>query len=191
MLGLRPVLLFLAASTLFAQNRIGETYFFGYKGLDVEAVRKALPIKPGDALGPQTKEQIRAVVKSVTGRDATDVATVCCDKQGALFVYIGLAGQSSKTFTLNPEPAGKAQVSAELSELSQRMNEAMFAAVRSGTAAEEQPSPGYRLPKDPKTREATLAFRDQAARHRRRRSRIHQPLPAPASSIDSLEPRSE
>lgn len=160
-----PVLLLLAASTLFARDRIAEIEFFGYKGIDVEAVRKALPVKQGDPLGPQTKQQIRDAVKSVTGHDATDVAQVCCDKQGDTFVYIGLAGQSSRTFALNPEPTEKIQVSQELAALSQQMDEALSAAVHSGNAVEEQPSPGYRLPKDPDARKATLAFRQYALQH--------------------------
>jgi hypothetical protein len=160
-----PVLLLLAASTLFARDRIGEIEFFGYKGIDVESVRKALPVKVGDPLGPQTKQQVREVVRRVTGRDATDVAQVCCDKQGDTVVYIGLAGQSSRTFALNSVPTEKIQVSQELAALSQQMDEALFAAVRSGTAAEEQPSPGYRLPKDPQARQATLAVRQYALQH--------------------------
>ena len=162
---LRLVLLLLAASTLFARDRIAEIEFFGYKGIDVEAVRKALPVKQGDPLGPQTKQQIRDVVKSVTGHAATDVAQVCCDKQGDTFVYIGLAGESSRTFALNPVPTEKIQVSPELAALSQQMDEATIAAVHSGNAIEEEPSPGYRLLKDPKAHEATLAVRQYALQH--------------------------
>jgi hypothetical protein len=88
------------------------------------------------------KQQIRDAVKRVTSRDATDVAGVCCDKQGDTFIYIGLAGDSSRTLALNPEPTEQVRVSPELADLSQRMNQAMFAAVRSGNAAEEQPSDG-------------------------------------------------
>ncbi|HEX5227660.1 MAG TPA: hypothetical protein VFW44_08110 [Bryobacteraceae bacterium] len=161
----RPLLLFLAASALFAQSRIAEIEFFGSKGVDVEAVRKALPVKAGDSLGPETDRQIRETVQRVTGKDATDIAHVCCDKQGGSFVYIGLAGQSSRAFALNAEPTGKTQVSPELATLSRKMDEALFAAVRSGNAAEQQPSPGYRLPKEPKAREATLAFRQYALQH--------------------------
>ncbi|MGP0072418.1 MAG: HEAT repeat domain-containing protein [Bryobacteraceae bacterium] len=131
-----PVLLLLASSTLFARDRIAEIEFFGYKGIDVEAVRKA--------------------------RSASNI---CCDKQGDTFLYIGLAGQCSRTFTLNPKPTEKIQVSQELAALSQQMDEAENAAVHSGNAIEEQPSPGYRLPKDPQARKATLAIRQYALQH--------------------------
>lgn len=160
-----PVLVLLPASLLVARNRIAEVEFFGYQGVDVEAVRKALPIKQGDPFQPDTGQQIRDAVKRVTGRDATDVANVCCDKQGDTFVYIGLAGESSRTFALNPLPAGKIQVAQELAALSQQMDEATFAAVHNGNGAEEQPSPGYRLPKEPLAHEATLAVRQYALQH--------------------------
>jgi hypothetical protein len=159
------VLIVLAATPLFAQNRIGDIEFFGYKGVDVESVRKALPVKPGDAFQPGTDRVIRDAVKRVTGHDATDVANICCDKQGDTFIYIGLAGESSRTFALNPEPEEKIQVSQELAALSQQMDEATSAAVRSGNAGEDQPSPGYRLPKDPQARKATLAVRQYALQH--------------------------
>lgn len=155
----------LAASTLFARDHISDIEFFGYKGIDLETVRKALPVKPGDPLQPQIEKQIRDAVKRVTGRDATDVKNVCCDKQGDTFIYIGLAGASSRVFARNQEPTAKLQVSAELDALFQRMNEATFAAVRNGNTAEEQPSPGYRLLKDPRAREAILAVRQYALQH--------------------------
>ena len=159
-----PILVLLS-SPLLAQNRIGDIEFFGYKGNDFDAVRKALPVKADDQIGPQTQQQIRDAVKLVTGHEATDINLVCCDEQGRTLVYVGLAGQSSRTFALNPAPTEKIQVSPVLAALSQKMDDAMFAAVRSGNAAEEQPSPGYMLPKEPHSREATLAVREYALQH--------------------------
>jgi len=162
---LGPAFLLLAASALVARDRIADIEFFGYQGIDVEAVRKALPVKAGDPIQPEIDQRIRNAVKGVTGNDATDVAKTCCDQQGDMFLYIGLAGGSSRTFALNPAPKEQLQVSPELAALSEHMDQALFAAVRNGNAAEEQPSPGYRLPKDPETRKATLAFRQYALQH--------------------------
>jgi hypothetical protein len=76
------VLLFVLTGALFARDRIADIEFFGYKGVDVEAVRKALPVAPGTPNTEGTKGAVREAVRRATGRDATDVAFVCCDAQG-------------------------------------------------------------------------------------------------------------
>lgn len=127
MKGLWPVLLLLSASALVARDRIGDIEFFGYKGVDVDAVRKALPVKQGDPLQPQTSQQIRDVVKRVTGHDATDVRQVCCDKQGDMFLYIGLAGRcESHAITGNPDPKHLNTSYIERHNLSVRMTARRF-----------------------------------------------------------------
>ena len=62
-----------------APRAIGEIEFFGYKGLDVERVRAALPFHEGEMFppagspSPDLKDRIRRAVRGVLGRDATDV----------------------------------------------------------------------------------------------------------------------
>src|SRR5262249_38670038 len=82
------LLLLLAGSIVLGQpepppapRAIGEIEFFGYKGLDVERVRAALPFHEGDMFPPagpassdELKDRIRRAVRGVLGRDATDVS---------------------------------------------------------------------------------------------------------------------
>src|SRR5215216_4032261 len=80
---------------------LGAIEFFGYKELDVDAVRAALPVhegaridEPSDALNRRIAD---AVVKTV-GRAPTDISFVCCDEKQRVMVYIGLPGATVKPF---------------------------------------------------------------------------------------------
>src|ERR1043166_4684716 len=79
---------------------LAEIDFFGYKGLDLAAVRAALPFPEGDSFPParvksdELKRQVGVAIKAVIGREPTDVAFVCCDAKQHYMVYIGLPGES-------------------------------------------------------------------------------------------------
>jgi hypothetical protein len=149
-----------------ARDRIAGIEFYGYKGIDAEAVRKALPVHEGDAYSDAVKGQVQEAVKRTTGRDATDVAGICCNAEGDRVVFIGVPGESSRTFALNPQPTGKDRLSAKITVLSHKMDQAEEAAVRKGgAAAQEEGSDGYRLVKDPAARRLELAVRRYALRH--------------------------
>jgi hypothetical protein len=47
---------------------------------------------------------IQRVAKQFTGKPATDIAAVCCDKAHRLQIYIGLSGTSSRSLAHNPAP---------------------------------------------------------------------------------------
>jgi hypothetical protein len=97
-----------------AAERIELIEFFGYQGIDVEAVRRALPVHEGEVFDKTTRAQVREAVRRVTGGDATDVAAICCGEQGGRLLFIGLPGKSTHTFRLNAKPAGTAQLPGEL-----------------------------------------------------------------------------
>jgi hypothetical protein len=158
------LLLAAAANPLSARNRIAYIEFFGYQGIDVNAVRQALPFRDGDNLSGDLQEQAHAAVKRVTGRDATDVFRVCCTGDADSVVFIGLPGSSSRAFRLDSAPQGDAAVSAELAALSHQANEAEMKAVMSGHSAEDG-APGYRLLKEPGAKSAELAVRDYVLQH--------------------------
>lgn len=158
-----PIVLALAASS-FARDRIAHIEFFGYQGIDVDAVRVALPFREGDEVAQNLKEQARAAVKRVTGHDATDVTGVCCTGDGDAVIFIGLPGASSQVFAHYPAPQGEVNPPPELTALYRRMNQAEEAAIRKGLA-EEDGAPGYRLLKEPGARAAELALRKYARRH--------------------------
>ncbi len=144
--------------------------FFGYKGLDVAAIRAALPFQPGDSFPPpkvhsdQLKKQVAAAIKRVSGREPTDVAFICCDAKQDYLVYIGLPGASYEALAFNPVPAGDVRLPKDAVKLSEAMDEAWNNAVMNGHATEED-SAGYTLTNDPKARTTELALRDYALRH--------------------------
>ena len=154
------------AAPVSANDRIGNIEFFGYKGLDVAKIAKAIPVHEGDEYSDVTKNQIRQAVIDLTGKEPTDVAAVCCDEKGKRLLFIGLPGASSKSFVLHPEPKGTDRLSPDLVELYDRLDHAFEAAVRKGgRAAEEDDSKGYALIKDPAARSLQLAVREWALKH--------------------------
>lgn len=158
--------LLLASSPLFGRDHIGVIEFFGYKGIDLEAVRHALPVHQGDPLPIDTKERVQQAIKHAIKPEPTDVALVCCDEHGDTVIFIGLPGSLSKPFSYNSQPSGTARLSAEIRLLDERFEEASEAAVhKGGDAAQEDDSNGYALIKDPPTRSIQLAIRDYALRH--------------------------
>jgi hypothetical protein len=159
-----PLLILALAASLGARDRIAYIEFFGYQGIDAEAVRKALPFREGDKISKNIEEQARSAVKRVTGRDATDVAEVCCTSKSDYAVFIGLPGQSSRAFELNPAPQGDVTPPPELTALSRKLDRAEEAAFQKGMSQEDG-SPGYRLSKEPGARAAELALREYALHH--------------------------
>lgn len=153
-----------------ADDRVAAIEFFGHKGVDTAVIRAALPFHEGDELaeGEGAKARVReAVVRSI-GKEATDIAGVCCASNGGLLVYIGIPGGSYKPFAYGPAPQGHARASIELNELYERLGRAIETAVRKGgDAAQEDRSSGYALTKDPQVRSIQLALRRYAIRHER------------------------
>jgi len=153
-----------------ALPRIATIEFFGHKGVDVAAVRAALPFHEGDELsgGGEAKARVREAVVRAIGKQATDVNPVCCTSDGGILLFIGIPGGSYREFAYGPEPTGHARVSTELEQLDERLDQAFVAAVRKGgDAALEDDSKGYALMKDPEARSVQLALRRYAVAHER------------------------
>jgi hypothetical protein len=178
----RAALLFLLASAAFARDRIALIEFFGTKGIDTDAVRRALPFHEGDPYVPyETKRQARDTVRKVTGRDATNVDAICCTQEGDQVLFIGLPGQSSKTFAYHAEPKGGIRLSAELLSLQKRLDAAAQAATKKGgDSMGEDEDQGYALSHDPEERAFQLKLRDYALKHEDELFRVL------ASSSDAL-----
>jgi hypothetical protein len=149
-----------------AAERIDLIEFFGYQGLDVDAVRKALPLHEGGNYYNKTKAAIREAVKRVTGKDATDVAGVCCNEQHHSVLFIGLPGKSTRPFQLNAKPGGAVRLPHELQELFAKIEKAEYAAIKKGgDASQEDDSNGYALFQDPATRKLQFELRDYVRAH--------------------------
>jgi hypothetical protein len=166
------VLVVVATAGQSAADRrpLGEIDFFGYKGLDLAAVRLALPFHEGDSFPPakvhsdDLKRQVGEAVMRVIGREPTNVSFVCCDAKQNFMVYIGLPGESYQAITFNPPPTGNVRFPKDAAKLQQQMDDAVERAVMNGHATEDQ-SEGYALTNDPKARKAQLAVRDYALQH--------------------------
>ncbi len=144
------------------KTRVGAIDFFGTAGLDLERVRAAVPVRQGDELANDQVEEavgrIRQAVRQVTGRDATDVAAVCCDERGSLMIYVGLPGSSIRDVRFSPVPKGAARLPVSAVELYRQSMDLLVEAIRSGQASEDD-SKGYSLSAYPALREKQLAIR--------------------------------
>jgi hypothetical protein len=166
------VLIVLGTAGLSAADRrpLGEIDFFGYKGLDLAAIRGALPFHEGDSFPPakvksdDLKRQVGEAVKHIIGREPTSVSFVCCDAKQNYMVYIGLPGESYQALAFNPPPTGDVRFPKDAVKLRQQMDDAVATAVMNGHATEDE-SEGYALTNDPKARRAELAVRDYALQH--------------------------
>lgn len=153
-----------------APKVLGAIDFFGYKGLDLTAVRAALPFHEGETIPPSKvtsdglKKQVNEAFRRVIGHESTDIAFVCCDANGNFTAYIGLPGESYQTLAFNASPTGKVQFPKEAMKLQKDMEDAVSKAVMSGRATEDD-SAGYSLTNDPKARKTQLALRDYAVQH--------------------------
>src|SRR5262249_33224529 len=132
---------------------LGAVDFFGYRGLDVAAVRAALPFQEGDSFPPlkvtgdRLKQQIAASIKRVIGREPTDVAFICCDAKQYSLVFIGLPGESFETLVFNATPTDTVRLTKDAVKLSEEMERAFARAVMNGHATEDD-SAGYTLTND-------------------------------------------
>jgi hypothetical protein len=167
------VLFLLSVAPAIASDRVGDIEFFGYKGLDIEKIRKALPVHEGDEYSDRLKNEVRQAVAGALGKEPTDVAVECCDEKGNLLLFIGLPGASNRGFTYDAEPKGKERLPSDIMNLYSRLDLALEAAVRrGGQSAEEDDSNGYALIKDPRARSLQLAVRKWAIKHERELMRV-------------------
>ena len=176
---MRRCAIFLLAAIALAQPdrlRVGEIEFYGYAGLDLNAIRAAVPAHEGDEVSEDQLEGLINRIKQAVR--ATGVEAVCCDNKGGLMIYIGLPGQSARDVVCNPAPKGTARLPEAVVELERRFSDALSQAIAKGATGEDQ-SKGYALSDDPALRAKQIAIRDYATHHERP---IHRVL---ASSSDA------
>jgi hypothetical protein len=139
-------------------RRIATIEFFGHKGVDVAAVRAALPFHEGDELSEGGSEGASARGRRSCNRQAGNGRQRgLLHVRRRLLLFIGIPGGSYKAFAYDPAPTGHARVSTELEQLDERLDQAIVAAVRKGgDAALEDDSKGYALMKDPEARSLQL-----------------------------------
>lgn len=150
----------------FGADRIGDIEFFGYGRLDAATVRKALPVREGDAYADGAPALIRKAVIQVLGKGPTDIAAPCCDERGNRLLFIGLPGASYHSFSYDPAPTGQERLPAEIMGVYGRLERALEAAVRKGSdGAKEDYSRGYALNQDATARSIQFELRGSAVLH--------------------------
>lgn len=151
-------LLLFATQFGLAQQKIGYIEFFGYRDMNVAAIRRALPFREGDLLQPTAIAAAWSAVERATGRKPTGVDAVCCTARGERVVFIGLPGSSYWPYTFDPSPQGSVSLPPEIAGTYAEMFKAEVESAQRSLAEEGAPK-GYRLLKDPSAQAAELAFR--------------------------------
>jgi hypothetical protein len=117
------------------ERKVAAIDFFGHQGVDVEAIRRALPIHEGDIApkdGFETwREAVQKAVLSVSGRESTDEAFVCC-WDGNWVVYIGLRGATLVDPKFKSAPVGAIRLPEKFMKLDRDFMRAWEQWVKSG-----------------------------------------------------------
>ena len=150
--------------------RIDVIDFFGYSKINLAPIRAALPIHEKTTLtlrserdAQDLKDKVKQAVLGISGDSPTDIAFVCCTKQGGWMFYIGLPGKSYRPFTYKKPPVASIRLPTEGIDVYQKSLDALSQAVQTGGA--EDDSKGYALSTDPTLRAAQLAERRYATNH--------------------------
>lgn len=168
----RAILWLALAGVVCAQPQtlqIGWIDFYGYAGLDLDAVRARLPIHEGERVSEDQMEKLSDRIKQSV--EATNVNATCCDEKGRLLFYIALRGGSARDVRYNPAPTGDARLRQAITDLDRRFADAVTQAISKGVTGEDQ-SKGYALSADPDARAKQLAMRDYAIGHERLIARV-------------------
>lgn len=165
------LIVIITAAPAFAQNEsipIRSIDFYGADGLKVDVLRAALPLHEGDQLSLESKDkvvgQLKEAIKRVTGREPSDVASVCCDDRGRMMMYIGLGGGSVDQALYNTLPRGSARLPQTAIKVHREAERAWLSAIEKGVSGEDD-SQGFALSTDQKTRTKQLALHRYVVRH--------------------------
>jgi hypothetical protein len=160
-----------AALAAFSQDEsvtIGSIDFYGADGLKLNVIRTELPLREGDQLSRASKNkmvaQLKEAIKRATGREPSDVASVCCDNRGRLMMYVGLVGGSVDQTLYNTLPRGSARLPQTAIKIQREAERAWQNAMEKGLSGEDD-SQGFALSTDQETRTKQLALHTYVARH--------------------------
>ncbi|MGB9181595.1 MAG: hypothetical protein WCB68_20365 [Pyrinomonadaceae bacterium] len=164
------LLILLAAPAIYGQDKpihIGEIEFFGYSGVNPDTVRAALPVHEGDeisrAVWQEKVGEVQLALREVIGHAPTDVASICCNRQGNLSIFIGIA---ARPLSYLPKPLGTAQLPSSIVKLYEQSLQVLDEATRKGVSIEDR-SQGYSLSSYTPLRAVQLKMRAYALSHER------------------------
>jgi hypothetical protein len=151
------------------EMHIGTISFFGQEGVDITAIRNALPIHEGSAYPTANADRdawkpVRDAVMKAIEKAPTDIQALCCNQGNILSLYIGLPGKSSHPVAYNPAPTGSARLPAAFVKLDKDVDEGSLKAVQEGRGGEDD-SAGYAFFKNPDVRKMQLQVHDFALKN--------------------------
>lgn len=165
------LMLTLLAFSVFGQQGhkvIGEIEFFGYSGIDLQKLKRSLPFREGEEFRIEKKGALAKIlqkaeesVRKSLARPATDIAPVCCDRNGNWIIYIGLSG---KVPSYHPKPKKDIRLPKNIIDLYKRFESELEEAINGGAAQEDQ-TQGYALSVVPAVRKIQLEMREYALEH--------------------------
>jgi uncharacterized membrane protein len=146
--------------------RMGAIDFFGTSGIDVQKVRSALPVLERAEVSqdqmPSIRDQISQAIATTVGHPPTDIASVCCDAQQNILIYVGLGGNNSARFSLLSAPKGSTCLPRQALTLYDQAMDAVKHAVENGGDVSEDDSHGYALANDATLRAKQVAMHEYA-----------------------------
>ena len=139
----------LSVAACVAQSTVGAIDFFAYADADINALRNDLTVRPGDPWTSETNQLLNSEIAKLLGRTPSEVGAVCCDEDGNLLIYIGLAEGSGSRIRWYPNPTGSLELDDDFVILYDRFEEAVRQAVSRGEGlVVEDHSRGYPLSQD-------------------------------------------
>ena len=144
-------------STAAADSRppIGIIEVYGARRVSEERIREALQIKEGDAL-PLKSGEVEQRVAAILGVRQVHLNTVCCDA-GKSILYVGIQESGAGRLVFRAAPTGSIRLPEEIVQAGQALDRALMEAVQRGDA-EEDPSQGYSLARNPDARAIQQRF---------------------------------
>ena len=139
---------------------VGDINLYGLRRVSPERVLNALGLKTGDPL-TVSRGELEDRVEEVSGVVQVWVQAVCCEGKRAL-LFVGIQERGTPFLALRSEPAGDAVLPQPILDLYRRFLEAVEAAARRGSNAEDLTN-GHSLMADPAARALQLQFVDYAA----------------------------
>jgi hypothetical protein len=156
--------------------QIGIIDLYGLNGVSADQVRQALTFKVGDIISvtdgvrPTFLEESERRLSLLPGVASAQAGVICCD-QGQAIIYVGIEERGAPTIHLRVAPQGGARLAADIVEAGDEFPEALFAAVRTGDAGEDD-SQGHALAHDPAVRAIQERFVTYAERDLPRLRRV-------------------
>ncbi|RYZ27679.1 MAG: hypothetical protein EOO10_11995, partial [Chitinophagaceae bacterium] len=160
------ILFLLIPGISFAQKfAVGSIDFYGNRTINASKLEAVLPFAVGDSLNITNfdKESAREKLEAVGGVKKAIVNTVCCNPQGGLLVFVGIAEQQVTSF-YKPKPAKNLHLPDSMLHAYQSFMEKLSEGIQKGEMSEESDK-GYSMTSYTPARKQQERFRRFATMH--------------------------